>query len=1634
MAKASDEQKPTASQEPKDQLQEPKRLGGFELLARLGKGGMGTVFKARQVSMARLVALKILPKEVAENETFVQRFLREARSAAQLRHPNIVQAFDVGQADGYYFFAMEFVDGETLEALVRRDGPLEPNRALDIMKQVTSALAAAHEAGIVHRDIKPSNIMLDKKGEVRVADFGLAKHTEGDVEVTADGSVVGTPAYFAPETAKGDKADHRSDLYSLGATVFCALAGRPPFDGKSFAEVIAKKVTEDSPPLASLAPRVDRRLCHIIDRLLRKNPEARYPSAKALLDDLNGLGKLQSVAAAARAEGRSMIAEAPTLEMTEGKRREREARIEAHRPRSNRTTLIAVGAIVAILAIVGIAIATRKPKDSATTPPKVGKLPDPKPGLPDFFDDEEAKLKAEGARMAKARQQYDDCVRAADAALARKDYETARAAMRPALSLGVPGLGELARTKLAEIDALEKKAAGVEPGEWVSLFDGKTLDGWRVEEQGGFGKHGKVALEDGQITLDRGDPFTGLAWTRGFPALDYEVELEAKRVTSNADFASITFPVGSAYCTFHIGAWWDKFVGLSKVDDRLCDQNETGRNMGFQNGRWYRFRVRVARERIQCWIDDEAIVDFAPAGHKLSPQHGELKPFGVCSWQSSSALRNIRLRRLGPGPEAVPAVVAQIPDKPGEWVSLFDGKALDGWRVAAEGDFARHGQVRVEEGRIVLDRGGPRTGIAYLGALPTTDYEVALEARRESGSEMVEILFPLAGSHCVLHVGSWDGRFVGLSLIDGRKAPDNETARRVVLETMRWYRVRLRVTEARIRAWLDDKLVVDLPRAGRGIAPAPQLEPARPLGIACFETGTGVRNIRFQRVEPEPAEPPPAIAEPPEAGPPPELPSRPGEWCPLFDGKSLSGWRVAQEGQFARRGNIRIADGGLVLERGSPRTGIAWTGKLPTSDYELALEARREPESESLCDLLFPVGSSLCTLNVGAWGMNVVGLSRVDGREVLDNAACTRKDIEAARWYRLRLQVTAARVEAWLDDEKLIDLPREVARLTPEPAIYPLKPLGLATWQGKSTFRNFRLRRLEGKPEGPPVGGSEIRTATVPVSAEAQWFDTGLYVSKGSEYTLSATGRWGHCPVDTNGPEGRREAADEPSVLPGAPAHCLVGRLGTQGRPFLIGASLDLTPAESGRLHLCINDWYGSAHDNWGSLRVTVTGPLVADKAAPLLSRFTKVVKQVQVDARGDWTPAGIELQRGDVVLITATGRWNGGAGLGETDANGIDRKSGALRLGALAGRIGKDGERFTLGALHLLEAQESGALHLAMHDTQRFDNEGSLTVTIASSPELDQLRKKREAQADVGLRLLHTLRGHVGWVVSVAFSPNGAQVATTGRDATVKLWDAATGECLKTLRGHLEGLETVAFSPEGQRLLSSGWDKTVRLWDVATGACLKTLQGHTAEVFSVAFLRDGKSAISGSADGQIRIWDLGTGDCLKTLTDLSGPMDVRFALPLPDGKRVLSAGGDGAFRLWDVGAGTCVRKWNGGSDTVWGLGLSTDGERIVAAGYDPPLRAWNVATGALLKAIETRRQNRSVAFSPDGRWMATGCYWGVIEFWDAARFEKVRTVQAHNGAVWKLAFSPDSKRLAAASFDGTATVWELTPTPKKPD
>ncbi len=808
------------------------RLGGFEVLGKLGKGGMGTVLKARQVSMDRLVALKILPKKLAEDERFVQRFLREARSAARLRHPNIVQAHDVGFVDGYYFFAMEFVDGQTLSEIVGREGPLEANRALDAMKQVASALAAAHKEGIVHRDIKPANIMIDKDGQVRVTDFGLAKRTEGDVEVTADGAVVGTPAYVAPEMAKGGEADHRSDLYSLGATVFCALAGRPPFEGKNFSEIIVKQVNEPAPPLASLAPRVDRRLCHIVDRLLRKNPEARYPSATALLDDLNGLGKLQSVAAAekgtfsfsakqpsapqggekvnvpfsaaARAEGRAMLAEAPTLEMTEGKRREREA-LGPRPPASGRrrTTLITVGAIVAILAIVGIVVATRRSKT-------LGPMPDERGGP-------------------------------------RPTTSTSTVTKPVVPPTSAPRVGPVPPKKPITAVAVAKKGPTIEPepptpkpGEWVDLFDGKSLKGWKVVAEDSFAPHERCGLKEGHLFIDPQGRVTGICWDDTFPTQDYEVAFEAARLSGSDSFCAVLFPVGKAECVLLLGGYGGNVVGIGRVDGRTSNQNPTTTRASFRNTQWYRIRLRVTQARIETWLDEEKIIDFETAGHTFdmgSPQWAPLRPFGIAANLSQGAVRNIRLRRIEPGTAEGP--------KPGEWQSLFDGKTLAGWRAVEEGAFANHGNVGVENGLLVLGGiQGRADGVICTGQFPSMNYEVEIEAQAGPWTwDFCNIGYPIGSQAALLKVG---GGFGGKSGIGFGEV----VSRRPLLEPGQWFRIRLRVTEPKVEVWVNDERIIEHPTQGQQFIPSAYWAPLKPFGIGAWSTTGRFRNIRLRRIVP----------------------------------------------------------------------------------------------------------------------------------------------------------------------------------------------------------------------------------------------------------------------------------------------------------------------------------------------------------------------------------------------------------------------------------------------------------------------------------------------------------------------------------------------------------------------------------------------------------------------------------------------------------------------------------------------------------------------------------------------------------------------------------------------------------------
>lgn len=270
--------------------QSPTVYGGrYELHRRIARGGMADVFLARDQLLGRPVAIKVLFAEYANDQTFVERFRREAQSAANLNHPNIVAIYDWGEEAGTYYIVMEYVEGQSLAQILRREGRLSPEQVTRIGLDVSSALGFAHEGGVVHRDIKPGNVLVSPKGEMKVADFGIAQALSAGVEanLTQTGSVMGTATYFSPEQAQGLKVDERTDLYSLGVLMYEMLIGSPPFSGETPVAIAYKHVTEPCPPVTSHGIDIPAPLAAIITKLLAKDPSHRYHSAAALHKDLD---------------------------------------------------------------------------------------------------------------------------------------------------------------------------------------------------------------------------------------------------------------------------------------------------------------------------------------------------------------------------------------------------------------------------------------------------------------------------------------------------------------------------------------------------------------------------------------------------------------------------------------------------------------------------------------------------------------------------------------------------------------------------------------------------------------------------------------------------------------------------------------------------------------------------------------------------------------------------------------------------------------------------------------------------------------------------------------------------------------------------------------------------------------------------------------------------------------------------------------------------------------------------------------------------------------------------------------------------------------------------------------------------
>src|SRR5215218_8971872 len=251
--------------------------GRYRIIRRLGSGGMADVYSAEDTQLGREVALKLLYRRFAEDAEFVERFRREASSAAGLQHPNVVQVFDRGEWDGTYYIAMEYLTGRNLKQVVRDHGALEPALAVDLTIQILKAARFAHRRGIVHRDIKPHNVIVDDEGRAKVTDFGIAR--AGASDMTETGSIMGTAQYLSPEQAQGHPVDARSDLYATGIVLYELLTGTLPFDADSPVTIALKQVSEDPLPPRQRNPAVPPALDAVVLRALQKDPADRYQDA-----------------------------------------------------------------------------------------------------------------------------------------------------------------------------------------------------------------------------------------------------------------------------------------------------------------------------------------------------------------------------------------------------------------------------------------------------------------------------------------------------------------------------------------------------------------------------------------------------------------------------------------------------------------------------------------------------------------------------------------------------------------------------------------------------------------------------------------------------------------------------------------------------------------------------------------------------------------------------------------------------------------------------------------------------------------------------------------------------------------------------------------------------------------------------------------------------------------------------------------------------------------------------------------------------------------------------------------------------------------------------------------------------------
>jgi WD40 repeat protein/serine/threonine protein kinase/DNA-directed RNA polymerase specialized sigma24 family protein len=1490
----------------------------------LGRGAMGVTYKAFDVDLRCPVTLKVINERYLGDQSARLRFLREARAAASVRHPNVASVFHLGRSGGNYFYAMEFVDGETLQNLIKRSVRLEVKLALEIAKQVATGLAAVHKQKLVHRDIKPSNIMvsLEEGGALvaKIIDLGLAKAVDIDeagfqTAISAPGAFAGTPEFASPEQFAGVQVDIRADLYSLGVTLWEMVTGKAPFRG-SPAEVMYQHQHASLP--LDLLGAVPQPVVVLLEVLLERDPRSRFQNPAELL---KAMPMVTSAIDAGRRITRQSLQETPS------------SPVVARKPpaRSGRFVSFVLGSFFR---------AWRRPSLSELPAPtaEVRSAPWTERTTPQVETNERSlglllkpwdftpflvsKLKGFTGRRWLFQEIDEWRARGSEAAL---------------LIIGEAGIG-----KSTIVAALIHE----NPGGQVLAYHCCRADTPATLEPAGFVRSLAAMLS---AQLD-----------------NYAAMLEDPAIVNALQFAD-TDPA-SAFEGAILGPLHKlqqsnegrRYLLIDALDEALT-----------RTQRPTIVDVLSARlDRLPSWL---GIVATTRSEASVLRQLGGLSVHTLSAEdpRNRDDVRHFIQHRLAEPAlrEKAQASRVALPDLEEGLLRSSAGNFLF---VTAALDAAESGQFSFDQIEklppslsslyhmffdrlfrdVVVDFGPSRRVLETVAAAcePLTREQIAAATGLDAEEELPRLLSGLA-----TFVPACEGRyaFFHKSLLDWLTGWDTQLDRPFAGS----YYVSLKQGKARLANWCWAEYQHGTKRVS--------LYCLKHLPFHLHETDRDedarivLLDFDFLRAKLE-----------------------------ATDASALiSDYEYFPEEADLRLIQSSIQLSANVLDRDPSELAGQMTGRLlanPAPDIQALLKkaavGKARPWLQPLsASLTPPCGPLIRTLEGHSRVVTAVAVTPERQWVVSASGDCTLRiwELESGLLVRAleghRKAVTAVAVTP--DGRRAVSGSRDST----------LRVWNLETGETVRTLEGHSkaVTAVAITPDGHcAVSASYDWTLriwdldsgqTVRTLAGHAGLVTAVAIAPGGRRAISASAdrtlrvwdlesgkilrtlashseRVAAVAITSDGRRALSASADKTLRLweleSGRTVRTLEGNTG-------VVTGVAITPdgrrAVSTSRDRAVRLWDLGSGQTMRTLeghRKPVTAVTVTpDGCRAVSASYDRTLRVWDLERSGTVNP--IETHTGYVCAVAVV-------------------PDGRRAVSASADRTLRVWDLESGRTMHTLSGHTSDLRALAVTP------DGRRAVSASAD------RTLRVWDLQIG-KIERVLAGHTGAVRSVVITPDARRALSAAWDRTLRVWDLESGKTLRTLAGHRDWVVAVAVIPEGHGAVSASYDRTLRVWDLDSGQTVHTLEGHTAHVHAVAVTPDGLGAVSASYDRTLRVWNLESGQAVHTL---EGHTDAVTAVAItPDGCNAVSASGDRTLRVWDLKSGQMVHPLKGHTDWVAGLAITPDGHRAVSASYDCTLRVWDLASGELISVFSGESQMFRCAFAPDGQTIVAGDDLGRVHF-----------------------------------------------------